>query len=202
MVIGLLLLASSLIITVLVAILYKQFHEISADVRNLRIASGVAARHGLTAEYLIGLNGQLIRKVCVVGDDRKYIPVCIIKGAWPGHEILADVSLEISNLADVTCVYELSHSEIGVLEPNNTDSLDEYSVQQLADAIRRRAKHFHMFFEPIAEKAPGRVLVSYGVDGEGLKDDAGWKRLIICAAHACHILSRYGVDHDLESKGS
>jgi hypothetical protein len=74
----------------------------------LIIANEVASRHGLVAEYLTAYNGKPARKVCVVGDDRKYNPICVLKGPFPGYETLADISLEISNRADITCTYDIT----------------------------------------------------------------------------------------------
>lgn len=76
--------------------------------QTLQIANEIANRHGLTAEFLMGHDGQPARKVCVVGDDRKYNPICVLSGPPVDHEMLADISLEISNRVDITCVYDIT----------------------------------------------------------------------------------------------
>lgn len=58
----------------------------------LRVANEIAAPHGLRAELLPG-----VKRVGVAGDCRTYKPVVFLTGRFPGHDVLASVSTEISN---------------------------------------------------------------------------------------------------------
>jgi GMP synthase PP-ATPase subunit len=70
----------------------------------LRIANEIAGKHGLKAEFLEG-----IQSVGVGGDERSYTPVICLVGPFPGHEILAKISSEISNHIPVNRVtFELA----------------------------------------------------------------------------------------------
>jgi len=74
----------------------------------LEIANEIANPHGLKAEFLMGEDGRPARKVCVVGDARKYNPICILVGPPLDQETLAEISVQISNNADMTCTYDLN----------------------------------------------------------------------------------------------
>src|SRR4051812_15209104 len=67
-----------------------------SDEETLKIANEIAGRHGLKAEFPPG-----IRSVGVGGDARNYTLVIILTGQPVSHEVLAEASTEISNLAGV-----------------------------------------------------------------------------------------------------
>lgn len=70
----------------------------------LAVAQSIAARHGLAVEILPD-----IRSVGVGGDARTYTPVVCLTGPWPGHQVLASVSTEISNGTGLNrVIYELA----------------------------------------------------------------------------------------------
>lgn len=58
----------------------------------LRVANQIAAPHGLRAEVPPG-----VKSVGVAGDSRTYKSVVVLTGRFPGHDVLASVSTEISN---------------------------------------------------------------------------------------------------------
>ena len=75
-----------------------------SDEEALKIAQEIAARFSLKAELMPG-----IHSVGVGGDSRTYTGVICLIGAWPGHEILAQVSREISNRTPINrVIYELA----------------------------------------------------------------------------------------------
>ncbi len=62
------------------------------DEEMLIIANEIANPHGLKAEFLPD-----IRRVGVGGDNRTYTPVVVLVGPPPLHEVLSEISTEISN---------------------------------------------------------------------------------------------------------
>ena len=58
----------------------------------LKAANKIASPHELSAEILFG-----IRSVGVGGDERSYTPVINLRGVFPGYDVLATISNEISN---------------------------------------------------------------------------------------------------------
>lgn len=70
----------------------------------LETANEIVSLYGLTAEFL----GKAMA-VGVVGDNRAYTPVINLRGPFPGYEILAKLSNELSNSLPITKItYELS----------------------------------------------------------------------------------------------
>lgn len=68
----------------------------------LRIANEIVAPHGLRAEFLG--DPDTMKSVGVGGDFRTYTPILVLIGPYPGHEILTQVSTDISNRAAVNRV--------------------------------------------------------------------------------------------------
>lgn len=67
-------------------------------------ANEIVSPYGLEAEIL-----EDIFSVGVGGDDRTYTPVINLKGPFPGYEVLAKLSTEISNVLPINRVtFELA----------------------------------------------------------------------------------------------
>ncbi|TSC71968.1 MAG: hypothetical protein G01um101438_799 [Parcubacteria group bacterium Gr01-1014_38] len=62
----------------------------------LRSVNEIVAPYGLRAEIFGG-----IRRVCVRGDARAYLPVLNLIGPFPGYDVLAALSTKISNIFDI-----------------------------------------------------------------------------------------------------
>ena len=62
-------------------------------------ANVIVAPYGLKAEILKG-----IHSVGVGGDNRTYTPVICLKGKFPGWDVLATLSTEISNALPINRV--------------------------------------------------------------------------------------------------
>ena len=65
----------------------------------LRKANEIAAKYGLQAELLPD-----IFSVGVQGDARSYLPVIVLKGTFPGWDIIQRVATEIPNVLPVNRV--------------------------------------------------------------------------------------------------
>ena len=67
-------------------------------------AEEIAAREDLKVEFL-----EDVQSVGVGGDDRTYTPVLVLIGPFPGWDVLAKISTEITNTVHVNKVtYELA----------------------------------------------------------------------------------------------
>jgi GMP synthase PP-ATPase subunit len=65
----------------------------------VRKAGEIAKPYNLKAEMLEGINS-----VGVVGDTRSYDPVIVLIGQFPGYEVLAKISQEITNTLAISRV--------------------------------------------------------------------------------------------------
>ena len=70
---------------------------------SLGIINKIVGPKGFKAELMPG-----IRRVCVLGDARKYVPVFILTGPLVLPEVLAQMSTEITNHADAIAVWDIS----------------------------------------------------------------------------------------------
>lgn len=69
-----------------------------------RQANAIAEKYGLSASI-----EPDIRAVAVRGDNREYFPVATLRGPFPGWEVMAEVSTEITNKLDISHVmYEMA----------------------------------------------------------------------------------------------
>ena len=65
----------------------------------LRKVNEIAAKYGLWAEFF-----PEVLSVGVQGDNRTYLPVVVLKGPFPGWDVIERVSTEIPNMLPVNRV--------------------------------------------------------------------------------------------------
>lgn len=68
----------------------------------LRIAREIAAQHNLAVEFLS--DDEKVRTVGVQGDNRTYARPVALTGEFPGWEVIAKVSSEISSRTPINRV--------------------------------------------------------------------------------------------------